>query len=110
MGNIGNIGTCLGYQVKINKLSQTTSHSQRYQFDVLYKIIRMIKHTLKTFKKFLDFSRWPNTMARKMTPKIHQKNQCDLYARENHHLDSLVKIRSKCQYETPYRILPDNAG
>ena len=34
-------------------------------------------------------------------PKIHQKNQRDLNAKEQPSVDSLVKIRTKCQYETP---------
>ena len=40
--------------------------------------------------------------TRKITPKNHQKNQHDLIAWEQPSVDSLVKIRTKCQYETPY--------
>ena len=34
--------------------------------------------------------------------KITKKNQCDLYVREQHSVNSLVETQTKCQYETPY--------
>ena len=81
-----------GYKLSRTPKNITKSRKLITYFENLQKILRLAGGQIQWL---------PAT--RKMDPKFHQKNQRDLSnAWEQPSVDSLVKIRTECQYETPY--------